>query len=259
MKKILLPLLMIAFVFANAQDTKTADSKNEKSEKGKRKFHVHSFEFTMAPSTDYFIYSKGKINNISSEPYDNRMPFVGFNIGGQYIFRPLHVVSVSAGLNYRMQGYFNQTKTAPLGGDLYISSRNYGHTAFMTIPVYAHLYKRMKKCSFEFATGPEFYIPLYSTSFAKTYDALGDETSSSSGINKLSMSNMKQNASFGWSIYLGGELEISETADMFVGPQILFLDLARLNKDNQLFRTDNGGYYNVSLGLKLGFRIYKKS
>ncbi len=258
MKNILLPLVLLTALVSSGQDTKTAETKDSKSEKGKRKFHVHSFEFTMAPSADYFIYSKGKISNIS-EPYDNRMPFVGFNIGGQYIFRPIHVISVSAGLNYRMQGYFNQTKSAPLSGDLYISSRTYGHAAYLTIPVYAHLYKRMKKCSFEFATGPEFYIPLYSTTFAKTYDALGDVTSSNSGVVKLSTSTMQQNASFGWSIYLGGELDISEIADMFVGPQILFLDLARLNKNNQLQRTDNGGFYNVSLGLKLGFRFHKKS
>lgn len=257
MKNILLPLVLLTALVSSGQDTKTAETKDSKSEKGKRKFHVHSFEFTMAPSADYFIYSKGKISH-NPDPYEDLMPFVGFNIGGQYIFRPIHLISVSAGLNYRMQGYFTQEKTAS-GNDFFISSRRYGHTAYLTIPVYAHLYKRMKKCSFEFATGPEFYIPLYSTTFAKAYDALGDITSSNSGVGKLSTSTMQQNASFGWSVYLGGELDISESADMFVGPQILFLDLARLNKNNQLQRTDNGGFYNVSLGLKLGFRFHKKS
>lgn len=253
MKTKIIVLLTFLSYIAIAQ---TTASSTDKKEDKKRKFYVHSGEFHITPGTDYFIYAKGKLSELP-EPYNNTMPFFGFNIGGRYMFRPVHVVAVSGGLAFRMQGYFNQTKDAPLGGDLYISSRSYGHRGFISIPVYVHLFKRMKNCTFEFATGPEFHIPIFVTRFDKTYNPVGETTNSNSEIKAVTSDFRKQFSSFGWSIYLGGQVELSDKADMFIGPQIAFFNLAQFDKAQRLTRTDNGGNYDIFLGLKMGFRFHR--
>ena len=76
------------------------------------------------------------------------------------------------------------------------------------------------------------------------------------GKDKASTEYMRENASLGLSIFLGGELNMCEHANLFIGPQIQFLELTYFSnsKNNDLINDDHK--YPVSLGLKLGFRFH---
>lgn len=215
-------------------------------------FTQHSAEVHVTPAVDYFIFSENE-GSFPDDPYDQQYPFIGFGFGAQYIYRPVEVFGISTGIDFKMQGRFSRTKY-PMSN--VISSREHWHDGIMTVPVYFHLYKKMTACTFEFATGPEFNFPLFRRSTVITYLPNGDEFSTQKETDKVDTDDMRENASLGISIFLGGELNLCEHANLFLGPQIRFLDLVYFDKDINEARKDSWAYYPISLGLKMGFRFH---
>ena len=233
---------------ARAEDSKAAKEKSGKS------FAKHSAELQLTPSADYLLFQQGNLD--IQEPYKGRYPFIGFSFGAQYIYRPIKVLGISTGVQFRMHGSYSRERVFPFKGEPYIAQRGNAHLSYVSIPLYIHLYKPMKNCTFEFAIGPDFNIPMFTRYTSTIYDPMGEEIVSSKGLSGYSKENMKNYASFGLSIFLGGVFELGAHGDLFVGPQIQFLDLARFNSDTRIIEKREGRFYNAGLGLKLGFRIH---
>ncbi|MBP6732394.1 MAG: outer membrane beta-barrel protein [Chitinophagales bacterium] len=252
-EKHLLFLCILSIVnFAAAQSTESSTA--VKANKSKDGFWHHSGEIAITPSADYFIYGKGK-DFEKSEPYEFQLPFIGFNISGQYMYRPVEVFAVSAGLGFRMQGNFYR-QTDYFFGKKYVSIRSNGHTGYLSVPLEFHLFKKLPGCTFEFATGPQFNFPVNTRSGVATFDADGDKINSGKDKDNFTTTQMREGASLGWNLLLGGEVHLAKHADLFIGPQINFVNLAFFDKDRQEARTDFGDNFDCSLGLKLGFRIH---
>ena len=246
MKKILLLLIGFVMVSSVAFSRTSAPAST---------FAVHNFELQVTPSADYFIYQKGDV--LQDEPYKFKYPFAGFGFGVNYIFRPIKVVGVSTGLNFKMQGIFDRERFYPFQQPSYVSYKGSQHVMYINIPVYLHLYKEMTNSTFEFAIGPEFNIPFFTRSAGKFFNATGTEISSSKGSDILSTSQMKDGAVFGLSVFFGGEVRLFDHGNLFIGPQIQFLNLVSFDEDvRDLEKTDRKNYL-VSLGVKLGFRFHK--
>ncbi|HLP49594.1 MAG TPA: outer membrane beta-barrel protein [Chitinophagales bacterium] len=231
---------------------RTADEKDKKAEAG---FWHHTGEFHIAPSADYYIYGKGKLFE-NPEPYEFQMPFIGFDIGGQYMYRPVEVFAISAGLGFRMQGSFYRHTTTPFLGDKYVDQRILSHTGFLNVPVEFHLFKRMNKCTFEFATGPRFNFPVLRTFNASTYAWDGEKVSTVKDKDNYTTTQMKDLASLGWNLLFGAEVHLFDHGDLFIGPQINFTNLVYFDKEVREGVRDYGNNFNCSLGLKLGFRFH---
>lgn len=244
----LISLLMLsAVLFTFAED------KKDKKDFG---FAKHNAEIQVTPHADYLLYAKGKDAPAPDEPYQNRYPFIGFNFGAQYLYRPIELLAISAGLNFHMQGgFWRQRNYFPKE---YVAVRQNYHIAAIMLPIYFHLYKRMPNSTFEFAIGPDFYFPVLSRSRATSYDFNGDKIDSESDMDKYTRAQTRANSVLGLSIFLGAQLYLCQNADLFIGPQIAFMSLAYLDKDQQESRLKYGGFYDVYLGLKLGFRLHCK-
>lgn len=227
----------------------------EKEKKDGAGFWHHTGEFHLAPSADYFISAKGTDYKID-KPYEFQLPFIGFDIGGQYMYRPVEVFAISAGLGFRMHGNFYRHTTTTFLGEKYVDTRSYGHRGFVNVPIEFHLFKRLNHCTFEFATGPRFNFQLFQTYREDSYTPDGEKTLTNKDKIKYDSKDVLNNAMFGWNILLGAELHLFDNADMFVGPQINFMNLAFFDKEINDARKRLGTDYGCSLGLKLGFRFH---
>ncbi len=217
-------------------------------------FAHHCGEFHITPSADYYIYSKGK-NYEAPEPYEFQMPFIGFDLGGQYMYRPVEVFAVSAGLGFRMQGsYYRHTVT--IFDKKHVDYTSISHTGYLQMPIEFHLFKQMPNSTFEFATGPQFNFPVLRNSTSSSYNLNGDKLTTDKSKDKFTTKQMGDNAVLGWNILLGAEVNLADHADLFIGPQINFLNIAYFDKDINESRRDNGSNFDCSLGLKLGFRFH---
>lgn len=226
----------------------------EKAKKESAGFWHHTGEFQLAPSADYMLYRKGT-DYEASEPYEFRMPFIGFDIGGQYMYRPVEVFAISAGLGFRMQGsYYRHTTT--FFGDKYVDETIAAHTGYLNLPVELHLFKRMSHSTFEFATGPRFNFPLFRKSTYSTFNSDGEKVMSGKNTQKLDADDMRDLSSLGWSLTMGGEIHLFNHGDLFIGPQINFQNLVYFNNDARSSVKQYGDYIDCSLGLKLGFRFH---
>lgn len=211
-------------------------------------FAKHSAEIAVTPNVSYLFY------NNSSFSYSSYRPFVGVAVGGQYVYRPISLFAVSTGLNFHMQGilykprWFNQRVTT------YESSIE--HSAYLMLPIYFHFYKQMPKSTFEFAIGPDFYIPLFRRATISGLNTADIDNGSDIQLDKSSPEQMRRNAVMGLSIFLGAQLHLCPKADLFIGPQMSFVNLLAFDKDKQKLRTEGGGFYDVYMGLKLGFRLH---
>lgn len=253
MKTTLLTVALACLGLLSKAQTTTTNTGPAKASSGGTFWH-HSGEITVTPSTDYFIYAKGK-DYEAAKPYEYSVPFIGFNISGQYMYRPVEVFAISAGLGFRMQGY-GRRHTNYFLGNKYVDNLAFSHYGYLQVPIEFHLFKKMPHCTFEFATGPQFNFPVILKSTSTSYNADGDKISTTKSTYKFSTGEMKQSAALGWNIILGAEIHLASHADMFVGPQINFLDIAYFKKDINSDRRDFGTNYSCSLGLKLGFRIH---
>ena len=114
----------------------------------------------------------------------------------------------------------------------------------------------MPKSTFEFSTGPQFNFPVFQNFQSTSFNSNGDKLTTTKGNDKLTTTEMKDNARLGWNILLGADLNLADHVDLFVGPQINFLNIASFKASENEDRMDNGDIYNCSLGLKLGFRFH---
>ncbi|MCW5908450.1 MAG: hypothetical protein KIS94_11365 [Chitinophagales bacterium] len=219
-------------------------------------FAKHNAEVQVTPHADYLIYAKGKDVGAPDAPYENRYPFIGFNFGARYMFRPIELLAVSAGLAMHMQGgFWRQRAYFPKE---YVALRQNYHVAALMLPIYLHLFKQMANSTFEFAIGPDFYFPVFQRTASATYNPDGEKVNSDKDFDKYTTQYARQNAVFGLSIFLGAQLYVCPVANLFIGPQIAFMNLAYMDKDKQENRLKFGGFYDVYLGLKLGFRFHCK-
>lgn len=230
-----------------------ADDDKEKKKIG---FAVHNAEVQVTAHADYFFYVKGKDAPAIDKPYDGRYPFIGLNFGVQYLFRPIYLLAVSAGINFHMQGAFS--RNMQYFPKEYVASRSNYHLASLMIPLYLHLYKRMPHSTFEFAAGPDFYLPVFQRWATSNYSVNGDKTASDSDIDRFTMRQIRNGAVLGLSIFLGAQLRLCASSDLFIGPQIAFANLAFFDLDTQKPRLNYGSFYDVYLGIKLGFRFHCK-
>ncbi|MFN8323219.1 MAG: hypothetical protein U0T74_11230 [Chitinophagales bacterium] len=223
--------------------------------KGKSSFAQHNFEFQVTPSADYHIWQEGNV--VEDKPYEYTYPFIGFGFGAQYLYRPVEVFGISTGLAIKMQGsYFRERFYPHFNAPSYIRTRANQHIGYISVPIYFHLYKPMKDCTFEFAIGPDFNFPTFSRSATTVFDSNGEKVSTTKDHAKADADEMREMASFGLSMFLGGELNLCEHANLFIGPQIQFLNLAYFNKDVMDANKNSGNFIDASLGLKLGFRFH---
>ena len=223
--------------------------------KSKSSFAQHNFEFQVTPSADYHIWQEGNV--VKDKPYEYTYPFIGFGFGAQYLYRPVEVFGISTGIAVKMQGsYIRERFYPPLNGPSYIRTRVNQHIGYISVPIYFHLYKPMKDCTFEFAIGPDFNFPTFSRSSTTLFDSDGEKVSTTKDHEKADTDEMREIASFGLSMFLGGELNLCEHANLFIGPQIQFLNLAYFNKDVMDANKISGNFIDASLGLKLGFRFH---
>ena len=155
-----------------------------------------------------------------------------------------------------MQGNYYRRTAYTLLGEKYVNLRQIGHTGFLQVPIAFHLYKNMGNSTFEFATGPQFNFPVLQTTMWTTFNSDGEKTSSGKDKDKFTTSYMGDNASLGWNILLGAELNVANHFDMFVGPQINFLNIAFFDKDRNRSGREIGRDFDCSLGIKLGFRLH---
>ena len=245
--------LLIAFVLVS---TLGFSKEGEKTKETKNTFAHHSGEFHITPSADYMLYQKGT-DYKASAPYEFRMPFIGFDLGAQYMYRPCELFGVSTGLDFRMQANYYRHSNYFLGNK-FVDQINAGHTGFLQLPIEFHLFKKMEHSTFEFATGPQFNFPLFSKESNTSYLYNGDKSYSSTGVTKYNTTQMREGSTLGWNILLGAQLTLCELSDMFIGPQINFLNLASFNKDISNSQKMYGRFVDCSLGLKLGFRFHCK-
>jgi|ERR1043165_9210902 hypothetical protein len=229
--------------------------KDNKDNKDKTGFWHHCGEFHLTPSADYYIYRKGTVYE-APEPYQYQMPFIGFDMGGQYMYRPVEVFAISAGLGFRMQGNFTRHTTTPFLQSKYVDYRSMGHMGVLQVPIEFHLFKRLPHCTFEFATGPQFNFPVFATNTTTTYMPDGDKISTDKDKTNFDTDVMRENAMLGWNILMGGEIHLCDKSDLFIGPQINFLNIAYFDKDITSNRRKYGSDTDISLGLKLGFRFH---
>lgn len=228
------------YFFAGAVDNKTS-----KTDFG---FAKHSAEIAVTPNVGYFIYNK------SFYSYSSYRPFAGIAVGGQYVYRPISLLAVSTGVNFHMQGIFYKPRWFSQGVTMYESSIQ--HTGYLMVPVYFHVYKHMRKSTFEFAIGPDFYIPVFRRATIRGSNTFDGQNNSDTQLDEYSPEQMRKNAVMGLSVFLGAQLHLSKKADLFIGPHIGFLDVVRFNSMSQRNRADYGGFYNVYMGLKIGFRLH---
>jgi hypothetical protein len=215
----------------------------------------HHFEFQITPSADYYVFKKGIYpSTYYAKPYEGFSPFIGINFGAQYLYRPIKLFGVSTGLQFKVQGLFHRRDfTDSYSGTRYKASTQY-HWAYVSLPIYFHLFKAMKKCSFEFATGPEFNFPVFQQTVNLDYDPKGNFNSSGQ-IQKYKAEETRKAATLGLSIFLATVKNLSKMFDLFVGPQFECPNIIYFRKEyNENFKS-NGGYYYVSVGLKLGLRF----
>lgn len=241
-------IIFLSIIVSGSLNAK--DNKEKKS----NSFAKHSAEIQLTPSVDYVLYQKGDFN--ITEPYKGRLPFVGFSFGAQYIFRPISVLGISTGVQFRMHGSYSRERVFPYNGNPYIAQRGNAHLNYVSIPLHIHLYKRMKNCTFEFAIGSDFNIPMFTRYVTTIFDPQGKVLVSSKGLSGYSKENMKNYAAFGLSVFMGGVFALGNHGDLFLGPHIQFIDLARFNSDTRKLESIEGRFYNTGLGLKLGFRMH---
>jgi hypothetical protein len=240
-------LLLFSFAFAFTVFAGDMDAKKDFG------FTKHSAEITATPNVSYYIYSKSTIHN----PYEGYYPFLGFTFGLQYMYRPIKVFAVSAGLNFHMQSLYERSENYlffPSGQ--YLNWRRILNTGYLAVPLYLHLFKSMPKSTFEFAVGPDFYIPVFRHSSWTKFDRNDEKLSSGSQMERFDSDMIHRYASFGLSIFLGAQLYLCPKADLFIGPQISFINLAFFDKEYQQSRANTGRFSDVNLGLKLGFRLH---
>lgn len=219
-------------------------------------FAKHIAEIQVTPHADYLIYAKGKDVGMPDAPYEFRYPFIGFNFGARYMFRPIELLAVSAGLAMHMQGgFWRQRAYFPKE---YVALRKNYHVAALMLPVYFHLFKRMANSTFEFAVGPDFYFPVFERSTSNSYNIDGEKINSVKDFEKYNSQYTRENTVFGLSIFLGGQVYVCPVSDLFIGTQIAFMNLAYMDKDKQENRLKFGGFYDVYLGVKFGFRFHGK-
>ncbi len=251
------PFITLSFVLLSLVcfGNKNAALSLAKEPPAKGTFAHHFGEFHVTPSADYFFYVPGKTYE-DPEPYEFQMPFIGFDMGGEYGYRPCELFAVSAGLAFRMQGYFYRHTNYFLGNK-YVDYRSMGHIAYLQVPIMFHLFKQMQNSTFEFATGPQFNFPVLQTNTTVVYNPDGEKVSTDKDKIKRDAKFMRDYAMLGWTILLGAQLNLCAHADMFIGPQINFLNIAYFRKEVNEGRRDDGyPNYGASLGLKLGFRFH---
>jgi hypothetical protein len=253
MKTFFLTVALISFGFIIHAQTTITNAGPAKASSGATFWH-HSGEITIAPSADYFIYAKGTSTS-EAKPYEYKLPFIGYNINGQYLYRPVEVFAISAGLGFRLQGLFTR-KTTYSGSKKYVSERDVDYTGYLNIPIEIHFFKKMQKCTFEFATGPQFNFPANWRSHSITFKPNGDNKFDDIDGGKYSTEEMRTFSSLGWNVLVGAEFNVAPHVNIFVGPQINFVNLAFFDKNRQKQRTHWGDRFDCSLGLKLGFRFH---
>jgi hypothetical protein len=212
-------------------------------------FVKHSGEIFITPSADYFF---GKKEN---EPYQDKFPFIGFGFGANYLYRPVKVFGVSAGLGHKMQGGYFKTKQNLF---LYnITTKGNMHVGYLTVPIQFHLFKKVEVSDFEFTTGPEFNIPLYSRSSVRVEDSRGPVNTSKS-MTVYTADQRKRLAALGWVVSLGAHRDVNDHLGIYAGVDLRFLDIASLDKDTKkgLDEVGPNGIYNCSLGVRIGFRLH---
>ena len=222
-------------------------------------FAKHSAEISVTPNAGYYIYSKPKQGVALDEPYENNYPFLGFTFGLQYMFRPVHVFAVSAGLNFHMQGYYRHIMDYVIIGQPNLNARQLGYEGFVMLPISFHLFKQMRNSTFEFAIGPDFYFPVFFHSNTSVFNFDGEKVNTVTYMNMYNTSLTRETTSLGLSIFLGAQLYPTPKADLSIGPQISFVNLVHFDGTIQENRLNSGGTYKINLGLKLGFRLHPAS
>lgn len=114
----------------------------------------------------------------------------------------------------------------------------------------------MPNSTFEFATGPQFNFPVFTMTSSSSFNLDGEKIASDKDKIKRDAKYMGDNAMLGWNILLGAEVNLADHADLFIGPQINFLNIASFKKSVNEDRMESGDNYYCSLGLKLGFRFH---
>ncbi|HLP21039.1 MAG TPA: hypothetical protein VK174_12090, partial [Chitinophagales bacterium] len=67
---------------------------------------------------------------------------------------------------------------------------------------------------------------------------------------------MRRMAALGWNLTMGAQLPLFNHGNMFIGPQINFVDLFSFDKDERMLEHAYSKKFNYSLGLKVGFSFY---
>lgn len=216
-------------------------------------FLKHSAEIQITPSADYFFFIPGKMN--IGSPYRNKFPYIGIGAGLQYIFRPIHLFGISSGIQFRMHGEYYKGRPeidyGSTGGEDFWES----HNGYISVPLYIHLYKKMNRCNFEFATGLDFNFNFFTRSSYDIAPNLFQPGEKGRSFQWMKNDFIQRYASLGWSVFLGGELRINKHADVFLGPHFQFLNIFFFNNKVQQQKV-NFRYYDVGLGFKAGFRIH---
>jgi len=172
------------------------------------------------------------------------------------MYRPVEVFGISAGLGFRLQGDYYRHTNYTVTGAKYVDFRSSSHTGYFQVPIEIHLFKQMPKSTFEFSTGPIFSLPVLQNVQSTSFNSNGDKLLTTKDNEKFTTTFMKDNARLGWNLLLGAELNLADHVDLFVGPQINFLNIASFKASKNEDRLNGGDDYNCSLGLKLGFRFH---
>jgi hypothetical protein len=209
-------------------------------------FKHHNLEFSFTPAVDYhFVTWPGRppANQRTDFTYH---PFIGFNFGIAYVYRPIKWIGISGGINNLEYGL----KIS----DPYIKAhKGFEFDGYLGIPLLLHAYEQIKNTVLEFSTGPEFLLPLFS-SVHYTSSTSGDRIRTYGGL------DIQGNTTLAWDLQLTATIPVRRNFELAIGPEMKFLDICQVPRSPFYNQTshDIDSYIGVKIGFRIGSNFFKK-
>ena len=250
--RIIVALLLFAVIYANR-----VAASNEPD------FKHHTFELSITPCFDYhFITSPKRWPGFKQQIDNLYRPFIGFNFGLTYIYRPIRYIGISAGFSNveygigmgKIVGTFASPNSHTGFVNAVLHFKGYIFRGYIGVPILIHGCYQINRIGLDLATGPEILFPIFtSEKYSSTSDSVGAFYTNVDRFRTVGAGDMLKYSWLGWDIQLSANIPLKKCLELSVGPEIKFLTVYPLQ---------HGPYYqSVSheidfyTGIKVGFRL----